>query len=70
MLMVQYAVGPANMPEGLLTRMLAYSLSTLQAFIMVEEWQDPALVGRVMLMHASPRHKEVSCHLCATNPLG
>jgi hypothetical protein len=51
MLMVQYAGGPANTPERLLTRMLAYSPSTPQAFIMLEERQDPMLVGRVTLMH-------------------
>ena len=51
MLMAQYAGGPANTPERLLTRMLAYSPSTPQAFIMLEERQDPTLVGRVMLMH-------------------
>ena len=43
-LMAQYAMGLTNMLKGLLTRMLAYSPSTPQAFIMLEAWQDTALV--------------------------
>ena len=54
-LMGQYLAVPANTPEALLTRMLAYGPGTPQAFIMMEAQADPLLLGRVTLMHRPTR---------------
>jgi hypothetical protein len=53
--MGQYAGIPANTPEALLTRMLAYAPSTPQAFIMLGALPDPAMLGRMTLLHRPTR---------------
>lgn len=50
-LLGQYATTAATTPEQLLVRTLSYSQDTPQAFAMLAAGRDPALVGRIVLMH-------------------
>jgi hypothetical protein len=55
-IMSLFTMVAANMPEGLTTRMLAYGPATPQAYVMLAAGTDPAVVGRIVLLHRPTKH--------------